>query len=264
MTLPVLTSGKSGREYLWPPNADVPELVVPSVTTILQEEAKPFLTPWAAKLAAEYAYDKRDALAALDREEFVQLVKGASNRYMYSRANVGNLVHAALENHVNGDEIVHIDTDALPYFEAGISFLKELDVRADYVEATIFSRKYQYAGSCDLFGSFDWEGERHYGPIDWKTSKRIYPATALQLVAYANGDFIGTPDSVEHEIADTTLGLVVHLQPSGKWEAHPVQVNDQRLMKTFAALRTIHHWKYAIESTALGTKKKGTAKKIGE
>jgi len=56
------TQADGSRTYTYPPTGEQ----FPSVTTILSAtDGKPYLVPWAARLAAEYAVDNRDLIAAV-------------------------------------------------------------------------------------------------------------------------------------------------------------------------------------------------------
>lgn len=203
MSAPVLARDRSGRRYVWPPKGPS-ELVVPSVTTILGQLSKPALTNWAAKEVATYAAENMDAWQNLPMSDAIDLLKRAPYRNMTKRQNIGSAVHAAIESWQGGEPVVE-DLDLLPYIAAAVSYLDEQTTEVLEQEATVFSRQYLYAGTLDAIATLK---DGRTAVVDWKTGKAIYPEAALQLCAYANAEFIGTPDGVEKLLPRSTSGLL--------------------------------------------------------
>ena len=86
------------RTYTYPPTGD--QLV--SVTTVLSDtQGRPWLSGWAARLAAEYAIDHRDLLDALvsteGRAAAVTLAKDQARQIRDLKADAGSYVHAVVE-----------------------------------------------------------------------------------------------------------------------------------------------------------------------
>lgn len=259
MTAPRLAQGKSGRHYQWPPNAEEPELVVPSITNILRELAKPALTGWAAKTVAEYAVTNQDAWANLPAKDAISLLKGSPYRHTRERADIGTAVHAAIETHINGAGEVD-DTELLPYVAAGLQFLEDFAVKPSHVEATVFNETLQYAGTGDLFA----DTRDGVAVIDWKTKtqgQRLYPETALQLAALAAGEWIGTVAGDQYDVPECSVGYAVALYDDATYQAWTVdlEAHGPRLLKTFTALRTLHHWSQSVAPTVLDGPHKGSA-----
>lgn len=132
----------------------------PSVTTALSIIRKPQLEVWRG--------DHGNAEA---------------DRLMYEAAELGSLVH----------DLCHVintgqDLDAVPEGLSGIiqayrDWLKAAVKEIVRAEDILVSRRYEYAGRCDLIAIM--KGDRtHPSIIDIKTSKIIYPDTALQLAGY--------------------------------------------------------------------------------
>ena len=101
---PLRTTADDGsRTYTYPPTGEQ----LWSVTTILSAtEGKPFLVPWAARLAAEYAVSNLDLLAktigAADTPEqgwqaAVDLCKSQARQVRELKADVGSYVHSVVE-----------------------------------------------------------------------------------------------------------------------------------------------------------------------
>lgn len=249
MPAPALTRGRGGRRYVWPPNTDQPELVVPSVTTILGQLAKPALTNWAAKEVATYAVDNLPAWENLPANDAVDLLKRAPYRNMSRKGDIGSAVHAAIEATASEDTAPTINVDLLPYVAGAVQFLEDHVDTILHLETTIFNRTWKYAGTCDAILTLK---DGRTALADWKTSKNIYPEVALQLQAYAAGEFIGRADGTQLDLPNIDIGMAVHLPGDGTYTAKEVPLSD-RLFKTFGALRTLQAWKDDYEADCFTT-----------
>jgi hypothetical protein len=255
VTAPALSRNKGGRRYIWPPNTDQPELVVPSVTTILNNLSKPALPNWAAREVAKFAVEHIPSWENLPPDDAVDLLKRAPYRNMTNKGKIGTAVHEAVElwmgdgidiPDLDEDEIQVDDLDLLPYIAGAVSYLNQHVHRVIHSEVTVFNTEYAYAGTVDAIVKLR-TGE--IAAVDWKTSNRIYPETALQLVAYANGEFIGMADGTKVDIPPITAAHVVHLPGDATYKAHPVHLTP-RAFKTFIALRSIQKWRDDFEADA--------------
>lgn len=108
---------------------------------------------------------------------------GAAEVVKQKSAEEGSLVHAAVEKIVIGEEAAIPDTirasiDAFQVFHAQrkVTFLPE------YIERTIWSPRYRYAGTVDALAVVD----GRFGVLDIKTSTGFYPEYNLQTAAYAS------------------------------------------------------------------------------
>ena len=92
------TEPDGSRTYTYPPTGEE----FPSVTTILgATEGKPWLAPWSARIAAEYAVDNLDTLAALvaaeGRDAAVDLAKKQAAKIRDRKRDTGGYVHDVVE-----------------------------------------------------------------------------------------------------------------------------------------------------------------------
>ena len=99
-------SSDGPRIYAWPPQPPH-EFEVISVTSALKGGLpKPYLIGWAAKVAAECAWDDFEVLKLLHEKKqqrsFIDHVKGARNRDSGGKADRGTVVHAAVEAYIAG------------------------------------------------------------------------------------------------------------------------------------------------------------------
>lgn len=101
------TEDDGSRSYYYPPTGED----FPSVTTILSAtEGKPWLTPWSARIAAEYAVDNRDLISAIadgrawtvaakagGRQAAVDLAKKQAAKIRDRKRDTGGYVHDVVE-----------------------------------------------------------------------------------------------------------------------------------------------------------------------
>lgn len=240
MSGPRLATDNYGRRYLWPPTGDK----VPSVTTILNQAAKPALKNWAAKMVAEYAVDHILEWEKLPREAAVDLLKREPLRYTQSRMDIGSAVHAMLEAWIGADpdNPPMVDPDLLPYVAGGIQFLDDMVDEVIHTEVTIFNLTMRYAGTCDLIARLK---DGRVALCDWKSGKAIYEEVAWQLSAYANGEFIAGQDEDENwfqiPMPSIDVAIGVHVPGDGSYTAKEVPL-DPRRFREFTALRTLQRW----------------------
>ena len=258
MTTPSLAkksnSANGPRMYAWPPQPPH-EFEVMSVTSAIGNGyPKPFLIPWAAKVAAECAVDDIDIIKAMidkgDERAAIGHIKNARNRTMGEKADRGTIVHAALEAYIAKKPIDDVALAAqltearVPrtmwkstkgMIEGVIKFLKAEKPTILFSEKTIFSRTYGYAGTADLGAMCGIEkepgGKKYPVIIDFKTGKSVYDDTAMQLAAYARGDFIGNNDGKELPLLKTKdkieHGIVVRAMASGTYEKAVFSLSDE-------------------------------------
>lgn len=212
-----------GRQYQWQRET------FDSVTTILSGGIpKPALTNWAAKSVAEFVADNLEqvnAIAGKDTAAAIDLMKGSPWRTRDKAANLGSRLHNAAEAHVLGTPIPDASPDEAPYMEHFVAFLDEWQPTYHLTEATVYSRKYGYAGTLDAIFSVD---GYHGGALvlcDYKTGKGVYGEVALQLAAYRYAEFIGLPDGTEVPVPPVAACAVLHLTPSG-YELVPVEAGE--------------------------------------
>ena len=237
---PKLARRRSGREYLWPKRPPY-ELAVPSSTTILNEGLPaPGLKFWAAKQAAEYAVEHHMAWKDLPSEDAVDLIKRAAVRYTERRADMGTITHAAIEIYLGTGVKRPLSEPVRSYVRAALRFLEAYEPEILRVEATVFSRQHQYAGTFDVLARYSDEPTSETATItDWKTSKAVYDKHVVQLVSYARADFIAGDDGhTEVALPEIWRGVVVLLRQDGTYEEYPYLMTDE-LFEVFLAARVV-------------------------
>lgn len=203
------TTTSRGRTYRWG------DEVFDSVTTILSGGVpKPALTSWAAKSVAEFVaanLAEVNAIAAKDTAAAVDLMKGSPWRQRDAAAVQGSAIHAWAEAHVLGQVPKPAPAAHQPYLDGFLRFLDEWRPTYEASEATVYSRKYGYAGTLDAIAVID--GRRTL--LDYKTGKGVYGEVALQLAAYRFAEFVGMPNGDEAPVPDVEATAVLHLTPEG-------------------------------------------------
>jgi hypothetical protein len=230
VTAPALAATGAGghRVYRWQGRE------YPSVTAILSGGVpKPLLVRWAARVAAEYAVGHLDHLRLLPPGQAIREVKQAPFARRDAAAELGDLVHAAVEATASGRARPTLLPQAEPYLAGFDRFLADRRPVFLAAERTVYSRRYGYAGTFDAIASLPGHG---VVLLDVKTGHRLYPEACLQLAAYAAADFVADPDAVtEHPLPELHAGVVLHLRPGG-YRLVPVPIGPAVLEGFLAAL----------------------------
>ena len=146
-----------------------------SVTAFLNIIAKPFLMTWFGKLI----YWAMVEDPSLSQQEALDV---PNQKGKEARAR-GTTVHSLVEVYKHTKK--HVEGVPEPYrkfIEAFRDWMEEYNVEILERERTVYSDKYNYAGTLDLLVR-----NRNTGMtsiVDVKTGKNIYPEVFLQLVAY--------------------------------------------------------------------------------
>ena len=237
MTAPALasTASQGHRIYTWAGRE------FPSVTAILKGGVPaPFLPAWAAKAAAEYAIANLDRLRLLPAGQAVREVKRAPWQQRDQAAELGTAVHAAIEADAAGRPRPELPDQAGPLLAAYERFTADHRPAWLASEATVFSRRYGYAGTLDAIAAL--AGRPGLVLLDVKTGRGVYPEAALQLAAYAHADFAGQLDGTETPLPEVEGGAVLHLRPVGR-----------AVLEAFLAALAVFRWTTDLAPNILPT-----------
>ena len=211
------------------------EKPVTGVTTILGVIAKPFLIPWASKMAVEHIKENSESGEFIGMGECYvvhkNILEDARKAHAQKRdkaGDIGTLAHKWIENHVRGQNNPITD-DIKPMID---NFLKwEEENKPKYLESElrVYSEKNWYAGTLDLMMEID--GEVWLGDI--KTGSGIYPEHFLQCAAYqlALQEMGKYPNIKGH--------LIINLRKDGKMETKR-SISFEKDMEVFLAALTIY------------------------
>jgi hypothetical protein len=244
------TSEDGSRYYTHPVTGEQ----LTSVTTILSATVgKPYLTPWAAKLAAEFAVDKLDLIAeimaAKGRRAAVDLVKDQAKLLRERKADAGSYVHAVGEAlilwaaspdgtgadialPVLPDHLVGADYDEEPLdqvVDAMVTgFVNFVVAFAPFFEATemaVYNRVLGVAGTLDMIivlrdVALTPDGWMVRAPgkflvlcVDIKTGKNLDVTVREQLAAYRRMLEARLPQGQVVAMPATDAGAILHLRP---------------------------------------------------
>ena len=185
---------------------------VQGVTTILGKVvAKDGLVNWAANLAVQAMVDGATPDEA----------KKAHIRKKDAGADVGSEVHNYIENFIKTGKELSVTLEAEPAVVAFQEWLTQRTVKFLHSEIPVYSKKYDYCGTCDFVAEVD--GRRYIG--DWKTADpkkewknnkytgklTAYPEHFIQVAAYDQALCEMGYDSFDgHMIVYVTKGGTLH------------------------------------------------------
>lgn len=252
MTAPALAfNTDNGRYYRHPGNSKT----VPSITNVKSKKHVE-LKHWAARKCADYAADRREMLATLERDEAYNLVKGA----LYARdetdpSAVGDQVHKWIEVFVKTG--VTPDAADPAEWNAATSTARQMwkqylnfhfKAQPEYTlsEFTVWSDTHDYAGTGDLGLKIS---GRH-ALIDTKTGKSVYPDVAMQLAALQYADFIIGEGGEQSEIPRFDAYGILHVRPRSCVLVPVFHIEDW--FRAFVGLRELFRVEVECKDTTLG------------
>lgn len=154
------------------------------VTGILSVISKPALMFWAVNMALEKIAKTLKPGVSYDEIQIKKMLDSAKKAHTEkktSAADKGTMIHSWIEKYIKGEN------PELPLNEelknAVLSFLswkKDHNVKFLHSEIKVYSKRYNYAGTCDFIAEID--GKQYIGDI--KTSSGIYPEMLYQTAAY--------------------------------------------------------------------------------
>jgi hypothetical protein len=155
--------------------------LVPSVTTIIGEAARPGLEAWKANQLMMAAL----TLPRLDGEpeaDWIKRVKTDSREHARKRAEQGERIHAAIEGHFRG---VAPDAEHAPYVSGVLAALGEKCGPQEWLPEKTFTNPSGYGGKIDLH-SIEWVVDfksKEFVTADEKPD--LYHEHQMQLAAYS-------------------------------------------------------------------------------
>lgn len=233
----------------------------PSVTTILQVIGKPALVNWAAKVEREMVSEVSADLY-LDCAETPTMTRNAWLTTLQSRLGkqkaaqkelakaqeIGSQVHAMIEWNLKSQLCYRVGPSPLITDKAQWAFMawedwrKKVDLKPVFVEQTVWSNEWGYAGTLDLLAEVDGK----LSVVDWKTGKRVYPEAFLQNAAYRHA-------IREMKHADPIQGIVVRLpkvETDPEFEVVTVPHDEDWLFGQFMRAMGLWEWLRKMEEEA--------------
>lgn len=150
------------------------------------------------------------------------------------KRQIGTWVHEAIELDLKNDlDEGSIGDDWRGYFNGWRKFQAESGfVRLD-AEQQVYSVKYGYAGTLDLFGDLPKLGR---ALIDTKCTATIYPTVGPQTAAYAEAHGV-----------QKAKRFALQLKPNGTYDLYPC--TDRSDFGVFTAALTLFNWRKQWQKT---------------
>lgn len=239
------------REYVHPTTGEK----YPAVSSITNH-VRVFFDAWHRGLAATEAIERRGLYEQMDPRAAIDAVKAEAKWKSGEGARRGNAVHEAIDTYLGGDEPIFDEglenrAEIVETFEQFVNLRHALDLDVVLNEVTVYNATHRYAGTLDALVRMP----EHHGDglvvLDWKTGKKVYPTTALQLTAYTHAEEItfGAPIQVR-TMPEIVAAYAVHLTAKG-WRIVPLDTSEA----TWAAFRALayfaNYWR-SFESSMVG------------
>ena len=238
---------------------------VPGVTRILDQLPKDNLIKWAAEATGKYAINHWGELSDLPPADRLDRLFGARFEKSQPAAKRGTEVHRYAERWNNDEDF---DRDTIPeelrgYVEAYIDFYDTMQVRPleGGTELVVANRTHRYCGTADLVGdlpALTYDGELIPASrwlLELKTSKGVWPESALQACAYEHSEVFVDPDDPDDERKTEWLQItrcgVVHIE-SDAWALHPLDTGPE-VWEFFLHLRWLYDRQDDMKSWVGGT-----------
>ena len=255
------TDPESGlRFYTWE------GLEYPSVTSVRNLAGMPFkLNIWRTNQVIDRAMTKYTDLGAMlarggDPKAVASWLRKAADEKRDAAANLGTRVHDAA---ASGKTLAEVSADVAPFLAQYLHFLDHSGIEILVSERQVWNLTIGYAGTFDLIGRFKRTGKTFM--IDLKTGTGTYPEHALQLEAYARGEFVGEDDKVDRKasaiLAQVEGRAILHLRPEG-WTFQTIDPAQYgRLWMSFTSLLDFAMWAHEFPTVdnLISHSLKGTA-----
>lgn len=209
-------------------------LSVTAATSVV-DKSRPLIY-WATGLTRDFLMENLKKLVADTKGgEIASLIDEAVKQHQIKKkkaADAGTQVHAWVSQFIKAKtkkDWPEIPKDPQIYngINAFLKWVDEHEVKFLSSEKFIYSRKYNYAGIMDAEAIIG----RKKCPVDFKTSKRIYPEFRFQVAAYQG--------AVEEETGKPYSGnkwLVRFGKDDGEFEAHEYAEHDKDYKAFLSAL----------------------------
>lgn len=228
---------------------------VPGVSSIVDMMPKNALTPWAARLAAEYAIGNLEEVTGLlsekDGEKLaIDKIKNASSRYADKASREGTAVHhytEAIARAVMNNTKPKADDmpkGMLPYLKNYVRFLKEFEVEPVMLETVVWDEtpNYGYAGRLDMACILHSISDALV-IVDTKSgASGVWESVSLQQTAYRYAQsYWDETEDVLKPMPEISGAYALWLRPEG-YALIPVETTQLELAQ-FQRLRGSLEWK---------------------
>jgi hypothetical protein len=221
------------------------------VSSVIDMMPKNALTPWSARLAAEYVVGNLDLvteLAATDQRKAIALIKGAYVRYSDSAAKEGTMVHHYAETVARAvmegtkPQADRMPPNMLPYLKQYVKFLKEFDAEPIMLENAVWDDEVGFAGRFDAVFRLR-AIDNSLSIVDTKSgASGVWESVSLQQTAYAYApEYYDEPTDSFKPMPEIKNTYALWLRPEG-FALIPVESSEAE-WEQFKRLRLSLEWK---------------------
>jgi len=243
--LATLLPGDRGRMYTHPITREQHV----SSTTVLKTLAKE-LSGWAAGLAAGEAWDNREWLLRVSRQQAVDALRGAPFRTRDERGDHGSYVHNGAELLAMSASGYMLDVGQQALLTSLVTGMQGEAVRQGVFRFAEWAHTYvaewlhleQTVWGNGWAGTFDAIVRLKDGRValvDYKTGKGIYREVKLQLASYFYAPIMLDANGNETPMPQLDLAAVLHLPESGGYTFIDLEI-DPDDFEDFE--RVLEHW----------------------
>lgn len=240
-----------------------------SVTTVLSCIGKPALIQWSANVerelvieAAANLYEDLAETPRMARPSYITTLtdrlgkEKAHQRLLNKAGEVGSQVHKLIEWTLRAKLCQKqgpspaITDKAMWAFSVFERWAKDVDLKPLLIEQTVYSKKYQYAGTLDLLA----EVEGKLTIVDFKTGKAVYPEAHIQV----GGAYMHALREMGHAHGEPQQGIIVRL-PKNEADPEPEAViagtmpngslmTEQQLLDVFLGVKRTWEYTQAMDT----------------
>jgi hypothetical protein len=169
------------------------------------------------------------------------------------KADLGTHVHHMALSWASKEPLTD-DPISAPYIDALAQFYEDHKPEWEHLERTVEGSQpgLEYRGQFDATGTFEWEGKRQHGLIDFKTSKDVYfTEDTAQLAAYRYADSLTTWEDkkvVSREpMPEVDFTAILWLRPDGQYRFVEMKSNREAFAQ-FLKLRELWAWQRGLDA----------------
>lgn len=219
--------------------------LLPSVTTILKEIAKPFLVSWQLEQAIRAALANPTRLEGETEDAHILRIEREGFKIVDEAGKRGTLIHEAIEKFICYDELTS-DPVIRPLIMPYVTWHRDNVEAVYYTEKVCIHRELGFAGRMDLKARLKGRGDaildyksRKHGGSDGKLA--IYDENGIQLASYREADGVDNPKAekcITVIIASDTPDVCIHEWPASDverfFEAFKSLLSYWQLMKKYS------------------------------
>ena len=244
--------GTGTDQQRWYRNNDT-KVEVPGVSAIVNMLPKGALTPWAARLAAEFAVGNLNEVTSLLSEKdgekrAIEKIKNASSRYTEKASREGTSVHHYTETVARAiqqntkPKADDMPQGMMPYLKNYVRFINEFEVEPVMLETVIWNEEIGYAGRLDMACVLHAISDELV-IVDTKSgASGVWESVSLQQTAYRYAESWWDEDEdVLKPMPEIARAYALWLRPEG-FALIPVETTQIELAE-FQRLRGSLEWK---------------------